>query len=991
MELSLFEREGDEETACAQIEKAVACIFIIGPRFFEDNFSLNLLKHANSHDVKCILVSPPGTTYLAGGYSCEVVENPSKFAQWSTKISDTFINSSNPVVAKASQMAADKVFGPILEFFGNEEKVDYDCPHVVPRNAWNRTWKPYVPEVLPPFFEEPIKWSEDFADRCMFDLSVRLWKTFKESLGEPVISIKAVSTATIEREAAVMRDLAKSALEKELNDSSSPSKDSDVYLVHKFSDVPVGDVVDMIQMLNKRGYHVNESRYKLNDHTQVEELLKQSRHVVVLLTENVLESFWAMHEIRTALQLGMDIILVPVEGHRWRDEEHGRFTAGSPSALEAVASLTTFFPDATETEQASMNSLFVDGLDAENNLSHSLTYKEVFARALSRRLGVPNSVQKRLESLKLLCDDDATTAEAAETLVQVNELNALAVSSFTAQVGENGLEVLEVSRTGQVLAIYDPAEFRRRVYTRRSDAMLPQPEKSLGGEGEKIDTMATAASTAVRAVSILQDFDIVMQIAREETELGEAYEAMTTQITDDDSFLEALAESGAASDEVIEEVLEEAQDSLIETLGELGSTGAGVFKGQMKPLLAFYQINTSFVSSFPGVQWPAGCLGFLRGFKGLLTVDIPYSGINYSVAGVFNFVNFTVMFMTAYLLMLLGMMVGYGVVVLIAMRAQKTIPLRNMYTDNMIKTAVLLCFLAYPALCQRLLAMYQWRSYGTWRLIEADWSLQYDDVSVWHDIGIIFIVLYLVGIPFVFFFCCRKAVQEQPDGLSPLQVAKWHEYSQRLMVRFQMLFDVYDREAFFWEVLEMIRKMVMTAVVTFILPGSSTQIFISTVIAFLFLLLVVKVAPFQDSRLDWLSVASQTACVFTLLMILGLTAGIGEDKLIPQVVLDTILFIFQLFPAIVGGGILLMSMILKLREKRAKKLRRNKAYRVIVDQGPNDLKRSYKSATGAIVQKLEKERSVHGRNERQSKMSTTAALEESDTKYPDELTAAKYV
>jgi len=193
----------------------------------------------------------------------------------------------------------------------------------------------------------------------------------------------------------MLRNLAKTAQEGELKDGS-PSKRSDVYIVHKFSDIPVGDVVDVIQMLNQPGYHINEKRYKLNDHTQVEELLKDSRRLVVLLTENIFESFWAMHEIRTALQLGMDIILIPIDGHRWRDEEHGRFTAGSPAALEAVASLMTFFPDATEKEQASMNALFADGLDAENNLSHSFKYKEVFARALSRRLGVPNSVRERL-------------------------------------------------------------------------------------------------------------------------------------------------------------------------------------------------------------------------------------------------------------------------------------------------------------------------------------------------------------------------------------------------------------------------------------------------------------------------------------------------------------------------------------------------------------------------------------------------------------------
>merc|ERR1719454_207443 len=110
----------------------------------------------------------------------------------------------------------------------------------------------------------------------------------------------------------------------------------------------------------------------------------------------------------------------------------------------------------------------------------------------------------------------------------------------------------------------------------------------------------------------------------------------------------------------------------------------------------------------------------------------------------------------------------------------------------------MICFLAYPAICQRLLSMYQVRQYGDWRLVEKDWSLTTSEMTTWYNLGAVYVALYVVGLPLFMLNCAYKAVKPQPKGMSIIEQIQWSEMKTRLAIRFKMLYDVYDIDAWFW-------------------------------------------------------------------------------------------------------------------------------------------------------------------------------------------------
>jgi len=660
--------------------------------------------------------------------------------------------------------------------------------------------------------------------------------------------------------------------------------------------------------------------------------------MVVLLTEKVLQSFWVLLEMRIALRVGVEIILVPLDGHRWEDEEN-RATLGFPAASKVFAAFEAFFPDLAEEEVQSIHHLFDAGLNADHVLPHYTAYLPMAMRALSRRCGVPLKARKRLMSLGV---EDADPQETAELIVQVYEQNALKTSKWTASDTGKRLHVVEASKAGNTVTTYSPSEFGQVVLTQRVDDMLPAEDGK-----ELTPSMAAAVP---RAVSAVQDADLVRQIAEKENDLGDAFAMLYDTLEDDAGFLAALAESDASTDQLLEEVAEEVDDSVFEVAAELGTEGGATLKSQLKSYIAFYQINASFLVSFPSVKWPANVLSFFDfGIFKILNIDIDIAAINYSVAGAFNFANFTVICMTAFLCMIIGMATGYFLVCVVFLRKKEMKPRRNMFLDKLFMAFTTIAFVWYPPICARLLSMYQVRRFGDWDVTERDWSKRVSDVTVWHNIGVVFILLYVVGMPLFFLHSAYRAVKPKPEGLSALKTMEWSEMRERLATRFHMLFDAYDDVAWFWEEVEMVRKMVMISLVTFIMSGSITQLFFSTLIAFIFLLLVIKWAPFLDPRLDWLELASQTACVFTLVLILALSGGMLDDDRIPASVFDSLLLLAQLTPPIVGTLILLMSLVAKALQMQVKKRRRAKAAKIVIDETPKaSVNASIKGVRGRI-------------------------------------------
>ena len=93
-----------------------------------------------------------------------------------------------------------------------------------------------------------------------------------------------------------------------------------------------------------------------------------------------------------------------------------------------------------------------------------------------------------------------------------------------------------------------------------------------------------------------------------------------------------------------------------------------------------------------------------RACLGSISFDLKV--LNFSVGGAVTFSNTTIFMQGSFAMLLLGMLLAYC---LIARRASRKQQLERVkaFGDNLLKLTVLIAYLMYAALCQRLLQLYQ--------------------------------------------------------------------------------------------------------------------------------------------------------------------------------------------------------------------------------------------------------------------------------------------
>ena len=207
-------------------------------------------------------------------------------------------------------------------------------------------------------------------------------------------------------------------------------------------------------------------------------------------------------------------------------------------------------------------------------------------------------------------------------------------------------------------------------------------------------------------------------------------------------------------------------------------------------------------------------------------------------------------------------------------------------------------------------------------LLAADWSLACDDLGAYRGAGAVFLVLYVLGIPAAFLHLLYTTARpkEWPD-VPPRELIELQRQQERRERRYFFLYDVYEPGQWWWEVSEMARKLVMTSCVVFIAPSTSSQIFISAILAIGFLLLSTFYNPFIDAKLDMLNFVAQSATVLTLLSMLGDRTGLDADEfpLTNAGFIDVVLFICQLAPCVMALGLLVAAMSRRAASSRGQR------------------------------------------------------------------------
>jgi hypothetical protein len=241
----------------------------------------------------------------------------------------------------------------------------------------------------------------------------------------------------------------------------------------------------------------------------------------------------------------------------------------------------------------------------------------------------------------------------------------------------------------------------------------------------------------------------------------------------------------------------------------------------------------------------------------------------------------------------------------------------------------LICtFIVLPALSTRVLTTYACKTfdddYGSYMV--ADYSIRCDSSpSESYDTGsdyktflvynTVFLFLFVFGIPCFYFQQLwtnrhlldpgqHKYMKHQLEAnikCTPEDALAWalarreeNEKENPSLARLKFLYEAYEPSCFLFEVIECIRRLLLTGGLVLFAQGSGSQIVISMLICFLSISLYSYYEPFIEKTDNRIASVAQLQLYFTLFASLVIRTGISEEDNYSPFFFDAMLVMLQL-------------------------------------------------------------------------------------------------
>merc|ERR1711964_328553 len=128
-----------------------------------------------------------------------------------------------------------------------------------------------------------------------------------------------------------------------------------------------------------------------------------------------------------------------------------------------------------------------------------------------------------------------------------------------------------------------------------------------------------------------------------------------------------------------------------------------------------------------------------------------------------------------------------------------------------------------------------------------------------------------------------------------------HPRHQAVHYEFGGLFHQYEPRFWWFQLLIMLNKMMMTGMLSVVAPGSPVQMLLATLVMMGHMLIVLKLTPYKKDSEDWVSFILCLVLVWTTLGCLILTLDEGNQYFdrdgmgMGIIVLSVMVFVLQLF------------------------------------------------------------------------------------------------
>ena len=280
--------------------------------------------------------------------------------------------------------------------------------------------------------------------------------------------------------------------------------------------------------------------------------------------------------------------------------------------------------------------------------------------------------------------------------------------------------------------------------------------------------------------------------------------------------------------------------------------------GQVKIILTFLQILASMPGVFDNVPWP----------KNFISFTLPLNVINMDFLSAFMktacdlsvpFLQKFILHMMLPLLLLLAVLISYA----LSRCCLKSNQAKLQRGKELLgKVIIIGTFFLYPGLATQIFSVFRCKEIDgiDGQVLAADFSIKCHETehSMYALVAGACLGVYIIGLPFGMFMVLYKNRRHLFDTAS-----KEHE---RVKASFGGLYLQYEEKYWWFEMVVVLQKMIMTGAMCVIAPGSSLQMLVAVLVTLIYMLLVLKTAPYEEDSEDY---TSFVACLTLTLTTVG--------------------------------------------------------------------------------------------------------------------------
>ena len=242
-------------------------------------------------------------------------------------------------------------------------------------------------------------------------------------------------------------------------------------------------------------------------------------------------------------------------------------------------------------------------------------------------------------------------------------------------------------------------------------------------------------------------------------------------------------------------------------------------------------------------------------------------------------------------------------------------PIKYEYLFVFEKLFITITLLLYPGLCNKCFLLLQCDTISGVSYLTSDYSqvCQEGEHMTMLILALCGIAFYITGIPLLIllrlgmFRCCSGAKDAEGNRLSLLQkpstatflkdpysdvidpaeiiIAKNNIIKQQsIAMRYGSLYDAYEDEYWYFELIAIVRKLFLTGVIVLLNAYSQLlQLLAAILVCTIYLVCVTSFQPYIDARDDRLAVAEALQMLLTMIIALALSMDDGEDPATTQI------------------------------------------------------------------------------------------------------------